>query len=336
MKKRVFSLLLLISFIPVLAGCGKTPSSSTIFAMDTVMELTVYGSEDILKDAENLIFTLDSKLSVTDDGSEIYALNQNGRCNLSEDTTELILQSLTLCERTNGALDISVYPIVREWGFTTGEYKIPDQSRISQLLQSVNYKNIKISSDGFAVLGNNMKIDLGSVAKGYAGDRITELFRDKGVTSAMINLGGNVQTLGAKPDGSPWRIAIKDPLSQGNACVLEIIDKSVITSGGYERYFEQDGKIYHHIIDPSTGYPADNDLLSVSIVGDKGVICDAMSTSLFVMGYDKAVELWKSSDDFEAVFITSDKTIHITEGLKDIFSPLGSYKDSEFSVIYHD
>jgi thiamine biosynthesis lipoprotein len=188
-----------------------------------------------------------------------------------------------------------------------------------------------------------MQIDLGSVAKGYTGDCILEQFRNQGVTSAILNLGGNVQTLGAKPDGSPWRVAITDPVSAGNAGMVEIIGKAVVTSGGYERYFEEDGVVYRHIMDPSSGYPVDNDLLSVSIIGDSGLVCDALSTALFVMGLDRAAAFWKAwgSDsngacDFEAVFITVDGKIYITEGLEDSFSPLGTYKGTEPTVIYHD
>lgn len=309
------------------------PDIAYLFAMDTYMELRVYGGGELLDKAEELILDLESKLSVTGENSEIYALNSSGGKQVSEDTAELLRDALALCGRTNGALDISIYPIVRQWGFTTGSYRVPSDGEITELLQYVDYTGVSISDDDTVTLKSGMEIDLGSVAKGCAGNKVVELFRENGVTSALLNLGGNVQALGTKPDGSPWRVAIQDPLGAGNLCVLDIDNKAVITSGGYERYFEQDGKTYWHIIDPKTGAPADSGLVSVSIVGEDGLTCDALSTALFVMGLEEAAELWRGSDDFEAVFVTSDGEIYITEGLEDIFTPADSYKNAEVRVI---
>jgi thiamine biosynthesis lipoprotein len=336
MKKLLLPLILSIT---LLAGCSQTSESTStesysasIFAMDTYMDLRVYGDEELLDKAEELIYSLEGKLSVTDENSEIYAINRNKTGSISDDTAELLQGALELCSRTNGALDISVYPVVHEWGFTTGDYKVPDSDTLNTLLENVDYTNVSLVDDTVTI-GSSMEIDLGSVAKGYTSSRVIELFRENGVTSALLNLGGNVHALGSKPDGSPWRVAIADPLGDGNLCVLEISDKAVITSGGYERYFEEDGVTYWHIIDPFTGYPADSGLISVSIIGDNGLICDGLSTSLFVMGLENASQLWKESDDFEAVFVTSDGEIYITEGLSDIFTPLDNYENAEVTVI---
>ncbi len=179
-----------------------------------------------------------------------------------------------------------------------------------------------------------MTIDLGSIAKGYAGELAARTLRDKGVTSALLNLGGNVQTIGSKPDGSAWIIGIKDPKNPDTAMMgLSVTDQAVVTSGGYERYFEQDGHTYWHIMDPATGRPAKSGLLSVTVVGDKGGICDALSTSLFVMGLDKAYDLWSESDDFEAVFVATDGTVYITDGLKDKFSLAQGYEDTSVKIL---
>ncbi|MCI8331251.1 MAG: FAD:protein FMN transferase [Clostridiales bacterium] len=304
--------------------------------MDTVMELTVYGSDDVLSKAEDLISSLEKNLSVTDESSEIYAVNQNGGGRVGDDTRDLIAQSLTLCERTGGALDISVYPVVRAWGFTTGEYRVPSGDEITELLTFVDYNAVTISADNTVSLKRGMKIDLGSVAKGYTGDRLAELLTENGVASATLNLGGNVHALGAKPDGSPWKIAITNPLGAGTAGAIQVTDKAVVTSGGYERFFEENGTTYRHIIDPATGYPVDNDLASVSVIGDTGLVCDALSTSLFVMGLDHAIDFWKGSSDFDAVFITTAGQIYITEGLEETFVPLGDYKEADVTVIRHD
>jgi thiamine biosynthesis lipoprotein len=179
--------------------------------------------------------------------------------------------------------------------------------------------------------------DLGSVAKGFTGDRLMELFAKKGISSALVNLGGNVQALGAKPDGGAWKVAIASPKGDGSyAGVVSVKDKAVITSGAYERYFEENGRIYHHIIDTSTGYPADSGFLSVTVIGKEGTLCDGLSTSLFAMGPEKAFELWNNSDDFDAVFIAEDGRIYVTEGVKDDFSPLGEYAGVVPEVLYHD
>jgi thiamine biosynthesis lipoprotein len=180
-----------------------------------------------------------------------------------------------------------------------------------------------------------MEIDLGSVAKGYTGDRVIELLRENGVTSALLNLGGNVQALGTKPDGSPWRVAVQDPSGDGCLGVLEIDDQAVITSGGYERYFVEDGVTYWHIIDPADGAPARSGLISVTIVGDSGLLCDGLSTSLFVMGLEDAAQFWRENGGFEAVFVTESGQILITEGLQERFSLLEDTEDP-IVVIHHD
>ena len=243
-------------------------------------------------------------------------------------------QALEICRRTDGALDLSIYPIVRAWGFTTGSYQVPDEAEIQALLPLVDYRKIQYdAATGTVTLPEGMEIDLGSVAKGYAGQLAAQMLREHGVQSALLNLGGNVQTVGAKPDGSPWQIGIKDPQGEDAMMVLSVEDQAVVTSGGYERYFEQDGQTYWHIMDPSTGHPADSGLISVTIVGDEGVVCDGLSTALFVMGLEKAADLWAQSGDFEAVFVTASGEVYITEGLRDHFALTERYADTPVSVI---
>ncbi|MDY4104163.1 MAG: FAD:protein FMN transferase, partial [Oscillospiraceae bacterium] len=204
---------------------------------------------------------------------------------------------------------------------------------IAALLPLVDYGQVSLTHDGTAALAAGMEIDLGSVAKGYTGDVLARLFRENGMTSGLLNLGGNVQAIGAKPDGSPWRVAIRDPLSGGNLAVLEIVDQAVITSGGYERYFEQDGETYWHILDPATGYPARSGVLSATIVGDSGVVCDGLSTALFVMGVDAAARLWREQGGFEALLVTDDGTIYLTAGLEDRMIWLDAAGDFTVEVI---
>ena len=319
-------------------GCSgapaQEPETATFFAMDTAMDFTVYGDAALLDEAETLIGSLEEQVSVTDEHSDIYAIDHTGSGSLSGNAAELMEQALELCRRTGGALDISVYPIVRAWGFTTGSYQVPDEETIQSLLPLVDYTQIQYdAATGVVTLPEGMEIDLGSVAKGYAGQLAAQMLREHGVQSALLNLGGNVQTVGTKPDGSPWQIGIKDPQGEDAMMVLSVEDQAVVTSGGYERYFEQDGQTYWHIMDPSTGHPADSGLLSVTIVGKQGIICDGLSSSLFVMGLEKAADLWAQSGDFEAVFVTASGEVYITEGLQDRFALTEQYADTPVSVI---
>ena len=336
MKNWLSAALLSAAFL--LTGCSgapaQEPETTTFFAMDTAMDFTVYGDAALLGEAETLIGSLEEQVSVTDEHSDIYAIDHTGSGSLSGNAAELMEQALELCRRTGGALDISVYSIVRAWGFTTGSYQVPDEETIQSLLPLVDYTQIQYdAATGVVTLPEGMEIDLGSVAKGYAGQLAAQMLREHGVQSALLNLGGNVQTVGTKPDGSPWQIGIKDPQGEDAMMVLSVEDQAVVTSGGYERYFEQDGQTYWHIMDPSTGHPADSGLLSVTIVGKQGIICDGLSTSLFVMGLEKAADLWAQSGDFEAVFVTASGEVYITEGLRDRFALTEQYADTPVSVI---
>lgn len=324
--KRLFvfclALVLLAGCAPASAPAQIPPTAErTLFAMDTVMTLRLYegGEEDLLDQAEERVKALESLLSVTDENSEIYALDHEGQASLSPDTAELLAGALSMCGRTGGALDISIYPILRTWGFTTGEYAVPSEEAIAALLPLADYTQVELSGST-ASLPDGMEIDLGSVAKGYTGEELAGLLRENGVTSALLDLGGSIQTVGAKPDGSPWRVGIRDPEGDGSLGVVEIIGQAVVTSGGYERYFEEDGVRYWHILDPKTGTPAHNGLVSVTVVGDSGMICDGLSTALFVMGLDKALDHWRQHQDFEAIFVSEDGSVTITAGLQSNFA----------------
>ena len=227
-----------------------------------------------------------------------------------------------MCRRTDGALDISVYPIVRAWGFTTEEYQVPEETEIESLLPLVDYTKIQYdTATGNVSIPKGMTIDLGSIAKGYGGQLAAQLLREKGVTSALLNLGGNVQTIGSKPDGSPWQVGIQDSTGDTPMMVLSVSDQAVITSGGYERYFEQDGKTYWHIMDPSTGYPAKSGVTGVTVVCDTGLEADALSTACFVLGVEKGAQLLKTYG-VDGLFVDEEHHVYLTEGMKERFSLL--------------
>lgn len=320
--KRVFAFLLApLLLLPY--GCAPAqPLERTFFAMDTVMTLRLYegGDENTLDQAEARVRELEAQWSVTEENSEISTLNHDGSAELSPETADLLRTALGMCERTGGALDISTYPILRAWGFTTGEYAVPEEEEIAALLPMVDYT--QVMQDGTcASLPEGMEIDLGSVAKGYTGDALAALLKQGGAASALLDLGGNIQAVGSKPDGSPWRVAVRDPAGDGSVGVVEVVDQAVVTSGGYERYFEEDGVRYWHIIDPATGWPARSGLASVTVVGESGLLCDGLSTALFVMGREGALEHWRQHRDFEAVLVSEDGSVTITAGLEGRFTP---------------
>lgn len=341
MKKRCI-LWLSVCFIAFTSCSGKTlknePQSKSFFAMDTYMTITAYGenAESILNQAEKKVSELENLWSVTNENSVIYAINHsNGESvYVSPETAELIDFSINISEMTDGALDCTMYPVLTEWGFTTGNYQIPNDERISELLAYTDYRKIKFNGE-YVQLPENMQIDLGAVGKGYTGDLVVEMLKENGVESALLDLGGNIQTIGTKPDGTEWKLGLRSPFDEGSFATLEVSDCAVITSGGYERYFVGDnGETYWHILNPKTGKPAHSGLVSVTVVGKEGRLCDALSTSLFVMGIEKAVELWKKRDDFEMVLVTEEGKIYLTEGLEDKFSLNQMYGTLQTEVIY--
>lgn len=298
--------------------------SKDIFAMDTYMTVTAYGknAENGVNKAVDEINRLETVLSAEKQESDIYKLNETGSGTLSTDTKNIVSKALEINKTTNGAFDISIYPLMVKWGFTTQKYNVPSKNEISKLLKDVDSSKIIFDEkSGNIKLKENMKIDLGGIAKGYTSNRVMQIFKECGVKSGLVSLGGNVQALGTKTDGTAWQIAIENPdKSSDYIGVVSVKDKAVITSGGYERYFEKNGKTYHHILDPETGYPAESGLKSVTIVSDDGTLADALSTSLFVMGKEKALDYWREhKNEFDTVLVEDNGDITITGGLEKIF-----------------
>lgn len=301
----------------------ETEASKDLFAMDTYMTLTAYGehAQEAVDKAAERVEALDALLSTGNENSEIYQLNQNGEATLSEEGGYLVERALELYKKTEGAFDIAIYPVMQAWGFPTQDYHVPDDDTLKEKLALADASKVNYDKDTRKIFfdQDGMEIDLGGIAKGYTSSQIMQIYQDCGVTSGLVNLGGNVQALGCKTDGSKWRVAIQSPDdTEEYLGILEIEDQAVITSGGYERYFEEDGVTYHHIIDPAIGYPADSGLISVTIVSDDGTLADGLSTSLFIMGEEKAAQFWReNSDEFEAIMETSDGELYVTEGIAD-------------------
>jgi thiamine biosynthesis lipoprotein len=348
MKKNIKKFMILIGLL-CLCGCGavegnvtntsskenEEESSIDIFAMDTYMTLKAYGEnrEEALEAAQTEIERLDALWSVGEAESEVTKLNENKEGVVSDETMELIVYAKEIAEQTNRAFDITIYPFMELWGFTTENYKVPSEQEISQILDhQIGTDKIVIDKETNTVqLKDDAEIDLGGIAKGYTSQKVAQIFEEYGVEHGVISLGGNVQAIGTKTDGSRWKVGIESPSDEIENMVgtYEAEDEAVITSGGYERYFEQDGVTYHHILDPKTGKPSDSDLISVTIVSKDGMRADCLSTTLFVLGKDKAVSYWKEhSEEFDCILVDEDNSIYVTEGIEDHFS-----SDHEYDLI---
>ncbi|MBR6739962.1 MAG: FAD:protein FMN transferase [Clostridia bacterium] len=323
-------LLLVLVFCLFLSACGATAvTQRQIFALDTLVSLTAYGpsASAALDAAEDELKLLEERFAVDSEG-ELAVLNREGY--LAEPSDGLIYQlrlAKEISYRTGGVFDITILPLIRLWGFQDGQYRLPSPDEIASALEYVGMDNLDIS-DGVR-LSKGSEITLGAVAKGYIADRLAEVMKENGVESGIISLGGNVRTVGLKPDGSHWSVAVADPQGQGYALLLSLTECSAVTSGGYQRYFTENGQHYHHILDPRTGYPVQTDLLSVTVVCSDGSLADALSTSLFALGLDGAAEFCRKNGDFEAVFITADAVL-VTDGLKDVVSDVAKKYNLEF------
>lgn len=287
---------LICVFLAAVLLCGCAPADDrvqqTVFCMDTVMDLQVWGegADAAVEQVASLLRSLESTWSVTDASS---ALNQD---TLSVADRELLSCAEAMRQRTGGTFDPQLRGVMEQWGFYTKEYRVPTADQISQGLTAHQW-------------------DLGAVIKGYAGQLAAQELEKLGAQWAILNLGGNVQTYGSKPDGTPWQIAIQDPKGGEYLGVVSVYGtKSVVTSGDYQRYFEENGVRYHHILDPETGYPADAGLSAVTVICGDGFTADALSTALFVMGLEEGTALWRESDDFEAVFVLTTGEVYATEG----------------------
>lgn len=336
-RKTIVKISLLLCFCVLMTACGsgkeqkETAGSDDpvkltkeIYAMDTIMDITIYGFQkdgkyisetelgDVMNQAVELIHHLEDLFSVTEPDSDISKVNAaNGKpVTVSDETYDLLQKCLHYSDITYGLFDISIYPLVKLWGFTTGEYHVPTEEEIRGIQGDIDYKKIQLSNENSVQIQVGMQIDLGAAAKGYLSQKLMALFRENGVESAVVSLGGNVQTIGKKEDGSPYTIGLVDP-ADGTSIygTLEVEDRAVITSGIYQRYFEKNGKTWHHIMDKRTGKPADNDLASVTVVTEDGTTGDALATALYVMGEEKAVEYQKNHPEIQIILIRKDGSL---------------------------
>lgn len=318
MKKLIFTLALCAMF---LAGCGqntaKDPAVGQSYALGTICTQTIYaGDETVIAEADQLLFDIDARMSLFREQSEVDKINESGDfVEVSEDTYAVIELAQSISAATDGAFDISMGILTQEWDITNNPH-VPEDAIIKEELKQVGYEAIELK-DGKVKTPAPMKIDLGGIAKGFAADEIAKLYREKGVTSATINLGGNIYAVGQKPDGSAFRIGIADPENSADYfAIVSLPDRTaLVTSGAYERNFTENGVFYHHILDPKTGYPSNSDIKSVSIFAESSARADALSTAVFVLGSEKGMDVLNAMEGIEAIIVTQDNQVILTDGV---------------------
>lgn len=341
--KRFLPFLLCLIF---LSGCSSAvsntePAEVQFFSMDTIMSIRVYneGGEGAVQAARQEVERLDQLLDRTNSDSEVSALNEHAgdgtMVPLDPEVIQLLSFSKSVSQLLPGDFDITIAPVMDAWGFTTEDRHVPADDTLSAAMGLVDSSLLTVdeASSSARLEKAGMEVDLGAIAKGFTASRAESVLREQGVTSALLDLGGNITAIGSKLDGTAWQVAVKDPQDTTQAlCVLSLEDQTASTSGGYERYFEENGQIYHHIIDPKTGYPADTGLLSVTVVSSNHMLADALSTALFVAGPEQALDFWRSRNDFELVLCTKDNRVIVTEGLEAGYRPAGEDRGYTYEI----
>lgn len=336
--KHHIRILCLLVLLGLLGGCSAAEPPAEkhqkqVFAMDTVMILTAYHSnpeqaELALAAAEDRLYELEADLDPEKEGGSLWAVNRSpGQWTpVTEDCLAVAQAAQRVTEQSGGALQPRLYKLIQAWGFLSGDYRVPSQAERELYLAEAAENELLIDPENSALLLTGGSLAYGAAAKGYAAQEALRAMAAQGVTQAIVSLGGNVQTLGEeKPDGSRWQVAITDPADPGDyLALLEVGQTAVVTSGGYQRYFEQDGITYIHIIDPATGLTADSGLTSVTVVCGEGVTADALSTALFVKGEDGALDYWRQHGGFELVLVTEDGRVLVTPGLRETFEECSS------------
>ncbi|MFW5686296.1 MAG: FAD:protein FMN transferase [Spirochaetota bacterium] len=334
-QKRLTGLLILTVVLGSLlfSACPSPParSSETEFVLGTTITVTTYGNvpEDVVDAVFARVREIEEKMSISREDytmTELIAVNDAagiGPVEVSEDTFEVVREAIEYSRISGGAFDVSVAPLVDLWGIGSGSAAIPADAAIDDALRAVDYRNVELDpiAKTIYLTDPDMGIDVGGIAKGYAADEAARILREAGVRHALLDFGGNILTVGRKPDGTRWRIGIQVPdSSRGDYVgIAEVEDKSVVTSGTYERYFIEDGVRYHHILDTETGYPVRNGLESVTIVTESSIRADALSTAIFAMGAERGHEFVESHPDIEALFIQSDQTLIFSSGMDEFF-----------------
>lgn len=324
---RFYLLTILVITCAYLSGCSRAaePVTETGFYLDTVVQITLYDTDgrdsctQSIQECFALIDHYEHLFSTTIEGSDIWNINHSGGnpVSVSNDTVSLLQTALFYSELSDGHVDLTVLPLSQLWNFGSGgNSHIPSEDAIKEAVSHIDYRTVHVDDNTVMLSDPEAAVDLGFIAKGYIADRLKEYLMEQGVESACINLGGNLITIGSKPDGQPYRIGIQKPFAADGEIItaIDVTDSSVVSSGVYERYFYEDDVLYHHLLDIATGYPADNNIAGVTILAPSSVDADALSTTCFFLGLDAGMELIKSLDNTEALFITMDGNIIRSDG----------------------
>lgn len=314
----------LVAALCLLVGCGAQPEpkkfEQTTFCFDTIVTISFYADEngeDLMQHCINMCAQFERVFSRTDSESELYAVNHRteDRVEVSKGIAELVAVGLDYYEKSGGKFDITIAPLSDLWDFKSEDAEVPEAEQIALAAAKVDAGKVHVEGSTLVFDSPDTMIDLGALVKGYAADAIREYLVGEGVTSGLINLGGNVLAIGSKPDGSKWNIGIQKPFGEYSetASVVKVADQTVVSSGIYERYFEQDGTLYHHILDPDTGYPVESDIEGVSVICDSSLMGDALSTTCLALGSEEAEELIRQTDGVEAIFILKDGEVRYTD-----------------------
>lgn len=333
------TMLILITCLSLLTSCSKTdadeqadvklPISENYFIFDTIVTVRVYDEnvkEQHFTELQALLEHINETMNRFEESSEVTSINQaagQAAVKVSAETFYIIKTAKSYAEDSAGKFDPTIGPLVDLWAIGNGGSKVPDDAAIEQARQLVSYEKLVLDESQLSVQLKEagMTLDLGAIAKGYAADVVAQYLQEQGFNSAIIDLGGNILAMGSKPDGSAWSIGIQSPEEQRGAYIgtLPVHNKTIVTSGIYERYFIDNEQLYHHVIDPFTGYPASNELASVTIVTDSSMHADAMSTAVFLLGVEEGMAYIESRQDAEAIFVTVDKKVYVSSGLHDDF-----------------
>lgn len=329
--KRLWALCGLIAFLFSFSACGgraREPLQKTAFFMDTFVTITIYegGDEAVLEEAVRLCGTYEGLLSRTIPDSDVSRMNhaQGALTAVSSHTREILQRGIRYSELTDGKYDLTVCPLVDRWDFSGEGSEPPPEDQIRAARELVGWEKIALEEEGVRLL-DGAQVDLGSIAKGYIADRIAAAMQEQGVRSAIINLGGDVLCIGGRGDGAPFRIGVQKPFGDQSELLgsIELTDGAVASSGVYERYFWEGDSFYHHILDPATGYPAETGLTGVTVVCASAMECDALATSIFLLGPEEGLALAERMEGVEAILLTSEGGMLFTSGFGEdvIFTP---------------
>lgn len=322
-------IILIICFTLLLVGCSNNQASNvklkTGYKLGTVIRIKIYHpqAEKLAQDSFTLIDEIENKMSSHVDNSEINKINRfagQKAVKVSSDTYYIIKRALDYAQLSAGAFDPTIGPLVQLWGIGTKEEQVPHKEKITKKLAVVDYKRVKLMKENKVLLPKaGMRLDVGGIAKGYAADRVIAYLKEKGVKSAYVDIGGNVSVLGTKENNDQWTIGIQDPKKERGELLaaLEVKNKTIVSSGNYERYFIEQGTRYHHILNPKTGYPARKEVIGTTIVAKNSLKADALSTTVYVLGLKRGLSLVKDLEGVEAVVVTEDNKVYITSGLED-------------------